>query len=395
MAKWVFIFAFCASLFFQGLRWVTGPLDDGFIWRIAANSFQTGNPHNFPNLDAYMHPGGPVVLGTAITQTITKTKYSVALGLFFTVFDSFAIAVLCASCYLLRRNLLWPLTVLGLLSFQPLYPDASLYQGLTPPSIIVALLLPILTLFTLYLYENPYTTRTMTLGLWGIMAGFIAANRIDIGGVMVLAFLGLLIDVYKQKKLLFMAFASFIAFYVFDPYMWFAPVTQIKALLSTVGNHYTGYIHVDPSMYLAFFENTALLSVIGMLIAVAFIFFPKKLISPIPLRFLRFFLVVTIIVYEIFLTASFQAIRYILPLVFVWDMLTPLFMFSIISQLPLHMMFNAQKSQKMAKFCFSLIAVAFIVAPPGIALLLEITKNSNSILSTLKLEESTRTLWPG
>jgi hypothetical protein len=363
MARKIFWFAFIVSLLFQGLRWASDPIADQTIWTQGAESVQTQNPSTFPELDAYMHPGGPVIEGAIAIHELSHASYIDALNAFLILFSSGLIAGICLLCYLLRGEILWPLTVLGLLSFQSLY-DVSLFDGLTPPSVIEALALPLLALLTLYLYENKSPQKKFwSNALWCVIAGFSAATRIDAGAVMVLALLFLLMTKYDFKKIGLMALGSFAAFCIFDPFMWFAPVTQVTALISSVLTHYGGpggYSSV--LVYFSSFPKVGMIALVGVFLGLAFVLFRKEVSPPVPPRFLVFVLIATALLAFVFLTASVQASRYFMPLIFIWEIFMPFFVFSLISQVRFSFV-KTEADQKRATFIFKLIIIALLVGP--------------------------------
>ena len=243
MLKYIFCTVFLISVFFQYVHLVNNPLGDNSIWSTASSSVRTDNPQTFPMLDAYMHPGGSVIEGTIVVHEISRISYENALLTFLILFDSFLIATICMLCYVLRKNLLWPIAVLLLFSFQPVFAESSLYYGLTPPSIIASFLLPLLMLMTLYVCENSDRIKNYVWVFWCVLAGMIAATRIDVGGIMVAAFLLFLLMRFSFERVFILGLGSLVAFFLFDPFMWFAPATQVMALISAMTNHYVGSQH--------------------------------------------------------------------------------------------------------------------------------------------------------
>jgi len=59
----------------------------------------------------------------------------------------------------------------------------------------------------------------------------------------------------------------------------------------------------------------------------------EKLKSPVPHKFIYILFPLTILLYWIFLTSQYQATRYFLPLINIWQTLLPLFIFSLTANL--------------------------------------------------------------
>jgi hypothetical protein len=339
-------------------------IEDESIWTTAAQTMYQGDVQAFPKLDAYMHPGGPAIEGTIGFLYLFRSNYSVALTAFLIIFDSICVGLICMLAYILRKDLLWPLTILGLLSFQSLYSEASLYIDLTPPSMIASLVLPLLVLLTLYMYEAKGNVRTIVLVLWCALAGLLAAARIDVGSMMTAGLLLFLLTLYDFKKVFYMGVGCVISFCVFDPFMWFDPIEQIRRLFGTATLYYSGTGFAQFTYYIVNLEKVSLLGLMGLFLGLVFLLRRKELPSVMPTRFLAFLLGMTAVITTIFLSAHSQAARYFMPLVFVWEIFLPYFLFTLISNI--HFSFlQGEQAQKRGQFILKILFILLLVGIPA------------------------------
>ena len=365
MVKYIFWIAFLVSIVFQGVRLVANPIGDETIWTTAASTVQSGNSHAFPALDAYMHPGGPSIEGTILFHALSKVSYTEALIAFLIMINSVMIGLICMLCYMLRKSLLWSLTVLAFISVQPIYMDSSLFFGLTPPSVMAAFSIALLVLLTLYLYEHTGTAKMHVLGYWAVLAGLAAASRIDAGGVMAVAMLLVLATKYDFKKMVIVAAGAFVAFCVFDPFMWFAPITQVAGLLSAVSNHYGGSGYSSVLLYFLPLLHVATLSLVSVFLGICFVLLRKEIPSPLPPRFLVYLLSVTALLSVIFLTADSQESRYFVPLILVWEVFLPFFVYSLISKVQFSFV-NTTDGQKKARYVLNAVVFLILICPAAL-----------------------------
>ena len=321
----IFIVIFITSLLLQGIQWREFDMADSGMWGHEAQYVLNNDPREFNFLEAYGHPGGPIIEGAIAFHQLLKLPYDQAVLAFVTLLNSLSIAGICALCFILRKNNLWWVAVFGILSLNRLYEYA------TPPTAIAATLIVFLCLLTLYIYENKERSEPLYLVLWGLIVGLFIATRADIGVFSLLMFLVLIFKSIGWKKIGLLLGETFLAFLIFDPFMWFMPFQHIKDLIFKIVYHYAefaqnhmGFVAVLSLSFLAF---------ISIFLSIQFLLFRKKLISPLPPVFIKILILMTAILYVIFLTSHIQAPRYFLPIIFIWETFLPLFIFSLIEKI--------------------------------------------------------------
>jgi hypothetical protein len=331
MTKKIFIFSFVAACIVQGFIFTKLDTTDFSMWAKQAEYVQTNNPAQFDYLLAYGHPGGPIIETTIFFHYVFGLSYDNSLLIFIIIFDGLAIAGTCVMCYVLsKNNLWWPIVLIGL--------SANwLYISSTPPSTTISLVISFLCLFSLYLYEKE-KNGFYALAFWSILAGLIISIRIDIGAVIALAFFIFLKPKISWRQAFYVMLGVMASFVLFDPFMWFMPIQHMGDLLFEMLYHYQ---YFTPTR-LGFFYVLAISSFtfVSMFFSIMFMLMKKIDISKsrearplLPNRFSYVLLITTVVLYIIFLTARCQAPRYFLPLISIWQMLLPLFIFSLTANL--------------------------------------------------------------
>ena len=321
----IFFSVFIVSFIFLCLRWNSYIMVDSGMWAAQSHYFFQGDSREFDFLNAYGHPGGPIIEGTIVIHKLFNTSYLFSEFVFIILICSIFIAGICTICFLLNKDKLWWIAVLSTLLF------SWLYQYGTPPSIISTLIVSFLCLLTLYLYErNEYSS--LPLLLWGITAGMSVATRADIGSIVFISFIFILFKKIDWGKIKILLITSFLSFFLFDPFMWFMPIQHLTDLLYKVIYHYSDFSINHLSVLSVFSIST--ITFIGIILALLFLLSPQKLnFLPLPRVFLWTLIVTTVVLYGIFLSSNFQAQRYFLPIIFIWEILFPLLFFSLIDKM--------------------------------------------------------------
>ena len=323
MAKYIFVILSVLSMVLIGLKLHRGDFVDGGMWADQATFFLTKNPELYDFRQAYGHPGGPVIEAEIAIHTLTGIKNEDADIWFLSIFGGILIGGICTLCYILRRNVLWSVAVFGLLTLNPLFSES------TPPSILVAYLLTFLIIFTLYLLEGERLNWKTGL-LWSVIAGMAVATRTDVASVTT-ATLGILLIIhYNYRKVAALAAASIAFFCLFDPFMWYMPIKHVQDLLYKVIFHYSDFPQPN-QLSLMDVSQLSALAAASLALAWLTIAFRRKLKSPYPVSFVIGITVLTILEYTIFLTSAYQADRYFLPIVCIWQVLLPYTAFYLIS----------------------------------------------------------------
>ncbi len=152
-------------------------LDYG-MWANQAKYVVESDTREFDALQAYGHPGGPIILSTiAITKIIPTHDYDVALPIAIALIHVILIALLTYVSFLLfPKHFYWKILPIILFFHYS-------YRYNTPPSMIIALTIPLQCFYTLYLCKKEKLSAKDIL-LFSLLAGFSASTRTDIGGLM-------------------------------------------------------------------------------------------------------------------------------------------------------------------------------------------------------------------
>ncbi len=348
---------FFIALIIQGATWKEFGMTDSRMWGSQAKYVLSSDPRQFNFAEAYGHPGGPIIEGTIIIHKLFPwLPYDQSVLVFITIFNSLIITAICALCYLLRKDKFWVAAVLGVLSLNRLYEYA------TPPSAVAPLLLVFLCLLTLYAYEHKTEIRPSMLVLWGVVGGLLFATRADTGGLSGAVFLIFLLATKSINwgKLWLPLGAAAASFVVADPFMWFMPIQHLSDLVHKFTFHYVDFV---PS-HLTFMNifHVSSLSLLCIFFAIIFLFPSKKIVSPLPRTFVLTNIFLTVILYIVVLTADFQSIRYLLPVLFIWEIFLPLYIFSLVDKIRLSFLKTEEqhvRSKEILKVFFIGILVCY------------------------------------
>lgn len=308
-----------------------GILDEVF-WSNQARFVEAGSPEQYNSAYAYGHPGGPVILGTIAVHHLAGISYETALPVFLTLFNSMVIAAIATLCFRLRPDSLWWLPVLGTLSIDKLYAVS------TPPSAVVGPLLVLLTLLTLRITLGILEQEKVSwpwLGGWSLVSGLAVATRFDIGSITNLCLFGVLATTLRRRQLAVMAVAALAVFVACDPYMWYMPVQHVGDLMGRV---VLNYRHSTPASIPATLEpmhvaSFSALAFMGMMLSIVgeMKVFPHR--RTIPRQLVLALVPLTVLLYGVYLSARCPAVRYFIPIVFIWQAFLPLQLFDLIAGL--------------------------------------------------------------
>ena len=323
----IFFCIFIASFLLQGLRWKEFNIADGKMWGNEAQYVQNNDPREFDFLAAYGYPAGSIIEGNIIVHKVLNISYDQALLIIITLLNSLGIAGICIMCIILRGNNLWWMAVFGTLSLNRLYEYA------TPPTAVAAVFIVLLCLLTLYIYEQREKSKSPYLVLWSLTAGFFISTRADIGVFSFIIFLFLIFKSVGWKKAGILTAASFLSFVIFDPFMWFMPLQHIKDIIFKIFYFYAE--QTQTSLGFVALLSISFLACISLFLGISFLFLRKKTTPPLPVYFIVTLLIMTLGFYIIILKSHFQAERYFLPIIFIWEVFLPLFIFYLIEKIDL------------------------------------------------------------
>jgi len=328
----LFAAAFCVACLGQGFVFFNiGILDEAF-WADQARYVEAGSPEQFNAAHAYGHPGGPVILGTIAVHHLAGISYETALPVFLTLFNSIVIATIATLCRGLRPDSLWWLPVVGTLSVDKLYAVS------TPTSALVGPLLVLLTLLTLRITLGILEQEKVSwrwLAGWSLVAGLAVATRFDIGSITTLCLFAVLMSGFgttlRWRQLAGMAMAAFAVFVACDPYMWYMPVQHVGDLLGKAALHHQTFARNQ--LDLGEVASLSSLAFLGLAFTLLAQVVPGGVRKKLPTVFVWALLALTVALYGIFLSASYQAVRYFIPIVFIWQAFLPLQLFDLIAGL--------------------------------------------------------------
>ena len=305
----------------QFIRWDALDMWDRGVWADEARFLMTGDPHEFDFLSGYGHPGGPILEGTIAMHTLTSLPEEFAVQWTMAILNTILIVGVTVLCYKIRQDLFWVGAAFITVSMN------WLYQYATPPSGLAAVLVPLVVLMTIYLCEYANGARLTGAALWGVVAGAALATRFDMGVLTSVLFFPFLVRSLGWRSSAMALLVTIAAFVALDPFMWFMPIQHLRDLVHKITYHYADF--QQTRLDVGTLCNISLLAGISVLFAVWSVLKRPKDVF-VPAVFVWTLLGMTALLYAIFLTAHSQAERYYLPILFVWEILLPLFMLPLI-----------------------------------------------------------------
>ncbi len=335
----VFLITFIFVSFLLGIRFYLLDMTDSGMWGHQAEYILSGNPQQFDFLGAYGHPGTTIVEGTIILSKFIHLRSDWIVLILVTLLCSLIASLAALICFKLNKEKYWPVGVAITLASSPFFESA------TPPSVVASLSVVLLSLMTLYLYEHKDKTPEGIIW-WGLISGFTVATRTDIGVLSSLIFFLVLLNKSTFKVLLKGFLVSVVTFIVFDPYMWTMPIQHIKDLFHKIFFHYAefGIYHIETSTIIIL---SMLASISFLLSIVAFTRF-GTILKLIPQKFWIGITTLTLVVYGMFLTSNFQAERYLMPVVLIWEVFLSLYVLKLLDNVSF-------RNKKLLKICFLII----------------------------------------
>jgi hypothetical protein len=304
-------------IFADNAKWITRAenLSQDLLTRPVQINFYDEN-HDF----RYgAHPGTTIIMPAALLFKLglsgqSSLTYSIAL------LASLLTASIATICLYLRPDSLWWLSAAIIIMIHPLY-----FYG-TPTNVIIGPTIALLFLLALVIYEHRVEIAPLRLlFLFSLVVGFGLSTRLPIT-VFLAAPLITFIAAYISFKRLLLAVAASVFFAVlFNPFYWFLPLEYIKTIILRTSSHiaYTGApgFSLTPLWVLYFTPLTVISISVALL---TFLLFRQNM--PVAPPFLLTLLLVTAATSGLFLSAAFKTLRYFYPLIFIWDILLPLFL---------------------------------------------------------------------
>ena len=293
---------------------------DGALWAYQAKQMLMMSPALYSSLDAFYHPGGPVLEASILFRALPlSTMGALIAGLALL----FGLIIACTGfvAYLLRGDLFWSAALCVILVLDP----SSFIS--TPPSMIAGLLAVLLALLTLLVREQGSSRSAIA---WAIAAGALSATRIEIGGLAFLVFFPLLARRWNIRRSIEIAAITFGSFFVFDPFMWHTPVAQVTGLLRFMLQHYNGLGDFGTEA-LSIHEVLihAPLGIFALAATVLAILLGKRFRAVLPRDYLVSLLILTVILFAVVGAAAYQTARYLMPAFLIAESLLPLYIFAL------------------------------------------------------------------
>jgi len=312
---YIFVFVFIYGFIVQ-LLWVS-PSEtlDKLMWTNQIQYFLTEDPRMFNFYAAYAHPGTTLVGLGSLLHILLEISYRQALLLSMSLLIAGASAACAVVCARLCPGSLWWVATAFTLLFTRFHICS------TPPTSVV---LPFLVLIVLVTWNLVVKAPEDLFGrcfLWGCVVGVSAATRVDatalFGGPM---FMIVLVQ-YGWRTLLPIILGVTLSFYLADPFLWFMPMQHLADLLHKFSIHYEGFLMPSTISAEEWFLTVPLALVSFIWFAVITV--RKKPSQIVPPKIIWALLVLTLLALWVILTSSYQSIRYVYPLLIVWEVLFP------------------------------------------------------------------------
>ena len=312
----VFAGVLCVSLVLQIWIWFSPlPYTDADLWSSAARDFAA---LNFPGFNSPIppHPGTSILLPASVL-IVAGIPFAQALPLTMAVLLSLCIACIARLSYELRPKSLWWVGASALLIPNPLYLE------MTVPSALAALLTCIYVLLLLKWREDNSSGRD---SFWlGMTGGILLATRVDFGAAFLLASLPFLYPLVGNKIFRIGGFAL-LFFGALNPYFWVDPVLYVLTFFRQVG------FNVVTEVGFSYARSSISLAVAAYVLAL-FAVYLKPRLSSLPRDFSFWLIATTAVLTGIMLLSKYHPIRYFFPLMCVWEILLPLFIFDYLERL--------------------------------------------------------------
>lgn len=266
---------------------------------------------------AYGHPGTTLVEGGLLIRWLFGVSDMTALITVLSVLTAAFATIVVALARTLRPQSWWWLGTLVVVTINRMYYT-------TPPSMLILPVVAVLVLMTWQALERRSRNWRPAV-VWGMVAGFSAATRFDITLLLVPLLLAVLWRSSGWKWTLTAMGVGAVALFTFDPFFWIMPIQHAVDLVRKFQIHYTDFRL--PGGYLFGFATLDYyiwpgLAILGSLWAMRHDH--ERHAAPRELLFVLY--AATVIVTVVVLSSSYQSIRYFLPLMYLWNLLLPLYL---------------------------------------------------------------------
>jgi hypothetical protein len=294
-------------------------LADRGMWINQIQYFFTHDPHQFDFFQAYCEPGTTLVGLGALFHLLFGLSYSTCYDLAMLTFFAFSIGFCSMLCQMICPNRPWWFTTLIFLNINRLYLSS------TPPTALVLPVACALFLLTCWLWDKRLLPKHqhLTWGLCGVIVGVSAADRVDASILLGVPFFLLLTSRFGFRFLLWSIPSSMVTFFICDPYLWFMPIQHLIDFWLKFNLHYSHFVYTVTISW-----DDWLIE--GHLCAISIVWFivlfrGQKIQKELPVQPILLLLTTLIAAIALLSRSKFQAIRYLFPLIIIWEILLPLF----------------------------------------------------------------------
>ena len=289
---------------------------DKLMWANQIEFFLNKDQKLFDMNAAYGHPGATIISFGSFLYLVFGISCAHALKITIGVLVAGLTAGCAVFCRILFPHSRWWVLVVFVMLF-------SRFNVTTPTSLIVMHFVVFIFLYFLCMHFLPLYRTNIHYIFLGILIGLSAATRVDATLLMCAPIVFFLVVNDKKKNVLFVMSGTMMGFWAANPFMWFMPWQHLKDLIGKFFMHYQGF-SIPYQLSLLEWINSIAPAIVC--IGVAVILYRRQILqSFVPLSLCLFLLVVVVFGVVIVSISSFQATRYLHPLVMIFEVFLPLF----------------------------------------------------------------------
>jgi len=296
------------------------------------------------------HPGTTILLPAAIAYRFGADPQT-ALTTAIVFLTAIATASIVTTCYFLRPSSQWWLAAGFIITIHPLY----FYS--TPANAVIAPLITLLSLLTYLVFTTRHQNKPLPQLAFAATLGACLATRIPITIFIGAPLLTFIYPYLPRRRFLTILGGSLITAYLLIPFLWLMPLEFLKIVVLRTSSHlvFTGApgFSLTPGLFLMYAPLTVISFImIGLLLIV------PRYKPPLDIKYLLVLILITGFTTAIFVAAKFHSLRYFFPVIFIWDILLPLFLLHLSSSFRLDFITSSHAKETVQKIIrVSLIAI--------------------------------------